>query len=299
MGESEGNAERTCFVRPRSQATIPSLRRLFTPWRQVADTLIAVHSPLALRSPRRSAAGFRHAFFTRLGGFSLPPFHSLNFASHVGDDPASVARNLSIAAKDLNVDAQRILFLKQVHGIVTHLAAPPLSLDETEKWQGDALIAREPSIACGVRIADCAPILMADPVSGFVAAIHSGWRGTEQNITGHVIDTLRDHGCHAHHLIAAVGPHIERCCFETGHDVAARLSRASPVHDVLHLGPRGRPHVDLRRILHAQLLQAGVRPNQIDHVRGCTVCDSERFFSYRRDGSRSGRLLAAIVPRKT
>jgi hypothetical protein len=221
----------------------------------------------------------------------------------VGDDPELVARNFEAAAEELHVQPEKILFLQQVHGTTSHVVAPPFHREQTIQLQGDAVVARDASVACAVRVADCAPILIADRISGAVAAIHSGWRGTEQNIVGHVTIFLKkfahSHGYRGTDLLAAVGPHIETCCFEVGHDVAAQLSRCSPVADILHLGPKGRPHVDLRRILHAQLIEAGVPHEQIDHVRGCTLCDKTRFFSYRRDGTRSGRLLAAIVPHPT
>jgi len=242
-----------------------------------------------------SSAGFDHAFFTRCGGFSLPPFDSLNFSIHVGDHPDAVGKNFAVAANVLDVPPDRILFLRQVHGTTTHLVAPSDNRDRTSLVEGDAIMADDPSVACSVRIADCAPVLLADVAHGTVAAVHSGWRGTEQNIVAHTLRIM--HARAANTTLAAVGPHIERCCFEVGHDVAARLARTSPVADVVHVGPRGRPHVDLRRILHAQLLEAGVSPNHIEHVRGCTMCDAKRFFSHRRDGARSGRLLAAIVPR--
>ena len=243
----------------------------------LTDTLGPVQPPHALRAPLLSAAGFRHAFFTRLGGVSPAPFDSLNFAVHVGDEARLVAHNLAIAADDLGVEPDRILYLQQVHGTTCHVVAPPFHHDETWKLEGDAVIARDGTVACGVRVADCAPVLIADPASGLAAAVHSGWRGTEQNIIGHVVRALRDMGSLSRDLVAAVGPHIERCCFETGHDVAARLSRVSPVADILHLGPGGRPHVDLRRMLHAQLLEAGLGHGQIDHVRGCTTCQPDQI----------------------
>lgn len=256
-----------------------------------------VDQPRALHAHRLTEAGFSHAFFTRCGGASDEPFDSLNFSIDVGDAPERVTRNLALAAEELGVDPDRILFLQQVHGTTTHAVAPPFDRRETVALQGDAVVARDPSVACSVRVADCAPILLADRVTGTVAAVHSGWRGTQQNIVAHVVRFLREYAGRSLDLVAAVGPHIEPCCFEVGHDVAAQLSHASPVADTVLMGPRGRPHVDLRRILHAQLIEVGVRHEQIEHVRGCTVCDARRFFSYRRDGKKSGRLMASIVPR--
>jgi copper oxidase (laccase) domain-containing protein len=99
-------------------------------------------------------------------------------------------------------------------------------------------------------------------------------------------------------LVAAIGPHIEACCFEVGEDVAAQLAGCSSLGDAAVIRPGGeRVRVDLRRILRAQLEEAGVEGSAIEDVRGCTCCDAERFFSYRRDKERSGRLLSAIVAR--
>ena len=99
-------------------------------------------------------------------------------------------------------------------------------------------------------------------------------------------------------VLAAIGPHIETCCFEVGDDVAAELAAASTQGAaVIERRAGARPHVDLRRVVRAQLVAAGVGDADIDDVAGCTVCDAARFFSYRRDGARSGRLLSAIVAR--
>jgi hypothetical protein len=96
-------------------------------------------------------------------------------------------------------------------------------------------------------------------------------------------------------VLAAIGPHIERCCFEVGRGVADQIARASDADDVVD-DSRAKPHADLRRVIEAQLLRAGVV--QVDHVHGCTMCDSERFHSYRRDGRVSGRMLAAIAAKE-
>jgi polyphenol oxidase len=242
-----------------------------------------------------SASGFRHAFFTRTGGVSEEPFDSLNFSSSVGDLEARVAQNLALAARFLRVEPEKIFFLNQVHGVACH----EVSGDDDRKiraLQGDAVVSSDPEVACAVRIADCAPILMADRRSGAVIAVHSGWRGTLQNIAAVAADRLRFQVQGEVDLIAAVGPHIGPCCFEVGDDVARLLLEASPDKDIVRPGRGERPHVDLRRMIQAQLLQAGVR--EIDHVEGCTYCEPHRFFSFRRGGKRSGRHLAAICPRK-
>jgi YfiH family protein len=163
--------------------------------------------------------------------------------------------------------------------------------------KADAVVTSTAGVACGVKVADCVPVLVGDRSSGAVAAIHSGWQGTELNVVAAGLAALTSELGQTGDLVAAIGPHIEVCCFEVGDDVAARLSVCAPGVDAVDRRHGLRPHVDLRKIVRAQLETLGVRSEAIDDVRGCTKCDATRFFSYRRDRENSGRLLAAIVAR--
>lgn len=250
-----------------------------------------------LESPLLAASGFSHAFFTRLGGVSQPPWDSLNFLAAVGDEPAAVVENRRRAAGALGIGPERLYFLSQVHGSAYR------ALDGTEDWDevvrsvGDITLSRTAGVGCGVRTADCVPVLVADRRSGGVAAIHSGWRGTADRVVVAGVRALRELIGGDGELIAAIGPHIEACCFEVGEDVARELAGASSVGEGAVIRDRAKPHVDLRKIVRAQLEEAGLAPGSMDDVRGCTVCDGSRFHSFRRDRDRSGRLLSAIVAR--
>jgi YfiH family protein len=147
-------------------------------------------------------------------------------------------------------------------------------------------------------VADCVPVLVADDETGAVAAIHSGWQGTVANVVAAGVDGLRRELGHAGRLMAAIGPHIEACCFEVGDDVAEKLRACAPGASVVEARANARPYVDLRKIVRAQLIALGIADDAIDDVRGCTKCDAARFFSHRRDRENSGRLLAAIVGRR-
>jgi polyphenol oxidase len=256
----------------------------------------AAPSEAALVSPLLESAGFRHAFFTRRGGVSGPPWDSLNFAAATGDDPAAVRENLARAAAILGVSPGKVYFLSQDHGTASRVLAGDEDRDEVLRSVGDVTLSRAPGTACGVRSADCVPILIADRASGAVAAIHSGWRGTVANVARAGVLALRDLAGARGDLVAAIGPHIERCCFEVGPDVAAQLAACSPLGAAAVI-PGEKPHVDLRRVVRAQLEAEGIAPEAIDDVAGCTVCDRERFHSFRRDGKVGGRMLSAIVPR--
>lgn len=283
--------------------------------------------PDALISPLLTRHGFRHAFFTRLGGVSKGPYASLNFSFSVGDEAEAVDRNLRAAADFLGLSVSRLYFLSQVHGN----QCVELGRDEDQRrvvfTEGDALVSGEADVGCGVRTADCVPILLADPVTGRVGAAHAGWRGLVARVIDETARRLlgaedekrsaepaiergtvtskqrpRSEGDAsmvmggATRLLAAIGPHIETDAFEVSDDVAQALSAASPGVDPVVRG-RAKPHVSLRKVAEAQLLALGLPAANIDHVAGCTFTDSRRFFSFRRDGKASGRHLSVVVGR--
>jgi polyphenol oxidase len=240
--------------------------------------------------------GFVHAFFTRRGGVSEGAFASLNLSSAGGDDPKLVAENLRRVALELGVPAARVYFLSQVHGVRARVLGPEDDRERVLHEEGDITLSLEPGLACGTRYADCVPVLLADRRSGAVAAVHAGWRGVADGAVTAGVAALGALVGAPLDLVAAVGPHISRAAFEVSAEVAEELLRASPDRDVLDLS-RHRPHVDLRRIVHAQLRATGIDEAGIDHVGGCTVGDPDRYFSFRRDGAASGRHLAAILAR--
>ena len=253
-----------------------------------------VEIPTSLASPLLGQAGFAHDFFTRAGGVSLPPWDTLNFAGATGDDPAALRENLARAARILGVSPSQLYFVSQVHGVAACVLGGGEDREAMLHAVGDITLSRTPGVACGVRTADCVPILIADRRSGAVAAVHSGWKGTVLNAAGAGVRALRALVGDRGDLLAAIGPHIEACCFEVGADVAAELAGCSSLGEAAVIA--GTPlHVDLRRIVRAQLVAEGIEAAAIDDVRGCTVGDAARFHSYRRDGQVSGRLLSAIV----
>jgi polyphenol oxidase len=249
-----------------------------------------------LTSPLLRDAGFRHAFFTRRGGVSEGPFASLNFSAGVGDAPERVRENLRRAAAALELDAAHVYFASQVHGTSIRRVEPRDDREAVLACEADAIVANAPGVACAVRSADCVPILLADRASGAVAAVHAGWRGVVRRVLESGVQGLRELIASEGELVAAIGPHLSVRHFEVSPDVAEELRAASPDPDVVDRS-RARPHVDLRRIVRAQLRELGLRDSAIDDVPGCTFGDVERFFSYRRDGQVSGRLLSAIATR--
>lgn len=230
-------------------------------------------------------AGFAHAFTTRaIGDFALSA------------RPAQRARACARVAHELGFDEDAFFQTKQVHGrhvVVAH-GAPAKFLDV----EADAIVAEPKSgHAVAARVADCVPIVVGVRANGRVCAIHAGWKGVESNVVEAAIEKL---GEDRSSFVAAIGPSIGACCFETTDVVAERIARASSPDVVVRRvigGPEDKAFVDLRRAVRAQLVALGVPNESIDDVPGCTRCDATRFDSYRRDGDASGRMVGVIVAR--
>lgn len=180
----------------------------------------------------------------------------------------------------------RLLLLRQVHG-TTVVAAP---------WEGtpeaDAALATTPGLLVGIATADCLPVLLVDPTRRAVAAAHAGWRGTAGGIAARAVEALRAAGSRADDLLAALGPGIGPCCYEVGEDVRTAFGPGG--ERLFRPGPRGRPHLDVRAANARQLEDAGVPPTRIHLVEDCTSCRSELYYSYRRDGAGTGRMISFV-----
>lgn len=252
-----------------------------------------------LTSKALTKAGFSHGFTTRLGGVSQPPFETLDFA--VLRERAALVENQARLASALGVAPEALHQAMQVHGTTLLVAGGDPAA--TLALEADALAAEPGSgHAVAVRIADCVPVLLADPPHGRVVAAHAGWRGVEAGVVRvSVQHLLREPSSDPRGFIAAIGPCIGPCCFEVGQDVADRIATSSS-SQVIAREAGDKAFVDLRLAVRTQLRDLGLNDEAIEDVpgtgrAGCTRCDRERFYSYRRDGDSSGRLIGAIVAR--
>lgn len=258
---------------------------------QTAEAPIVAEGPSVLESPLLRNSGFSHGFFTRKGGVSTGPFESLNFTRTTGDQPTNVDRNIAIVADSLGVPREHIYFPLQTHGTVSVVVDGSENRADIEAVEADITITRA-HVAAAIRTADCVPVLVACVETGWVAACHAGWKGCVRGVVPETIARLRTLG--ATRLIASIGPHISVDSFEVSPETAQEIISASPDPDIFVLRD-GRSYIDLRKMVRAQLQAAGFAPEAIDDVFGCTVLDRELFYSFRRDGDRSGRMLSAIV----
>jgi YfiH family protein len=251
---------------------------------------------LALRSQLLEKHGFLHGFSTRAGGVSQPPFDALNLGRAVGDNADSVRENHRRLALEIGYDVARLFETSQVHGASVRLVD---SRDDDvalmREESADALVTTSAGDAIGIRTADCTPILIADPESGGVAAIHAGWRGVVAGVVAAGVRTLEEAcGATASRFIVAIGPCIRAASFEVGDEVAAQIAAVAHGADVVI--PRvPRPHVDMVRAVVAQLEALGIPGASIDDLGVDTFAEPARFFSHRRDAHASGRHLSVIV----
>jgi YfiH family protein len=255
-----------------------------------------------------------HGFSTRAGGASTPDGHQvLNLSFMEWDSKENVLENRQRFQSALGARDFTLLPIKQIHSDVIHIfpAAP------AEPGKGDASATGEPGLLLAVQTADCVPILLVDPKKRAVAAIHAGWRGTLARITEKAVGRLQlEFGSKPANLLAALGPSIGPCCYEVGTELVtkftAQFADAAAYFDEprsgeepnplqwLNMAPPGHQpppknvHLDLRKANRSQLLAAGLRPQNIFTSELCTACRTDLFFSYRKEGPRSGRLLSVI-----
>jgi hypothetical protein len=231
---------------------------------------------------------FPHGFSTRRGGASDPPFDSLNLGLAVGDDPAKVEENWRRLGQATGLEFARV---RQVHGsrvVAAERGGPP-------REEADAVVSAAPGVAACVSVADCAPILLADPRSGAVAAVHAGWRGTLARAAEHAVRALEArHGSRPGELLAVVGPAIGPCCYEVARELAERF-RDEVGPDCANPSP-SQPRVDLWLANETVLRRAGLERRHVQVLRRCTSCEDGWFFSHRRDGGRTGRQVGFIAP---
>nr|WP_293772823.1 peptidoglycan editing factor PgeF [Sporichthya sp.] len=231
--------------------------------------------------------GVRGVFTTRAGGQSMAPYAELNLGDHVGDDLRTVGANRAAVARAVGLAPDRLVFMEQVHGrSVALVDGPP-----EEPPVADALVTRARGLALVVMVADCVPVLLADPEAGVVAAAHAGRKGVELGVVAAAIRVMQDCGARPERLTVWLGPSIGGCCYEVPEQMQREVVAVAP--GAVAPGGRtraGTPSVDLRAALAAELTALGVP--DVGLSGGCTNDDTD-FFSYRRDAT-TGRFAGLV-----
>lgn len=244
-------------------------------------------------------SGVRHGFSTRLGGVSPAPWDSLNLRPGMGDGPQAMLENYRRFCAAIGADIRQTVLSKQVHETTVRPCGPEdagKGLFYDRDYSADALISNTPGLTLFVFSADCGTVLLHDPDSGAVGALHAGWRGCAGGIVEKTVQELsRLYGAKPERLQAALGPCIGQCCFETDGDVPAAMRDALGPDAEAYLERRETKwHVDLSGLNRQWLLRAGLLPERIQDSGLCTACRPDLFWSHRKMGEARGVQCAAI-----
>jgi polyphenol oxidase len=248
--------------------------------------------------------GLFHAVSTRIGGVSPAPFHSLNLGIHTEDEVHNISANYDILCSSLQIDLRSIVTSHQVHETkiarVDKVPAGTIPFPFEHALTGyDAFITDKPGITLMVRIADCVPLIIYDPLKHALAVVHAGWKGTLAGITEKTVAALvQDYGCSPVNIKAGIGPSIGPCCFSVQKNVENLFHmRFSNARQFIHDASDG-PHIDLQQANRLQLIAAGCLHDNIEMSGVCTACNLNLFFSHRGEKGKTGRLglLAGLRP---
>jgi polyphenol oxidase len=226
----------------------------------------------------------RRVTTTRAGGVSAPPYDTFNLGDHVGDDPAAVDANRKRLASAINLGADAVVWMNQVHGDrVERVDVPVSPVDDT-----DALVTTTPRLALAVVTADCVPVLLGDSRAGVVAAVHAGRVGAQKGVVVRAVEAMCEAGAQLQDISVLLGPSVSGRNYEVPETMAAEVEAALPGSRTTT--SRGTPGLDLRAGIARQLIDLGITAIDVDPR--CTV-DDRNLFSHRRDAP-TGRLASVV-----
>ena len=241
--------------------------------------------------------GVPHGFTTRRGGVSQGYLASLNLGMHRGDSRENVEENFRRLAHAIGFDLNQLVMTWQTHSDLVRVVGKddPNGIDHRNYPQCDALITNTPGIALWVFTADCTPILLHDPVTGAVGAVHAGWRGTAKAIAAKTVSAMvTAFGCDPANIRAAIGPNIAQCCFQCDADVPHAMLAAYGKEATPFIRKEGQKYyVNLKEINALALRSVGVTHIEISPL--CTACRQDLFWSHRVLGDARGSQGAVIL----
>lgn len=223
--------------------------------------------------------GVRFVVTDRYGGVSPPPYDELNLATHVGDDPAAVAENRRRLSGALGVP---VAWMEQVHGIEVAVVESPMDPPP----RADVLVTRTRGLALGVLVADCTPVLAADPDAGVVGVAHAGRKGLALGVVDVLLDAMAAAG--ATEVVARVAPSVCGRCYPVPADMQADVARTAP--GARSVARDGSPSLEIAAGVVDQLTGAGAT---VEWLPECSV-ESPELFSYRRDRGVTGRYAGLV-----
>lgn len=247
-----------------------------------------------------------HFVTTRHEGISTGTYSSFNCSPYTNDSCMNVNRNQSRLFQIMKHQIMELLIPEQMHGCASLIVKESFFEESLEVRRQllrgvDALITNVPGYCVCVTTADCVPVLLYDKRQHVVAAVHAGWRGTVKHIAGSVIDRMsQSFGTQGEDVVACIGPSISLESFEVGNEVYEAFEESGFDMSVISTKKKetGKYHIDLWEANRIELLNAGVPAEQIEVAGICTYIHHDEFFSARRLGIDSGRILSGIMIRK-
>jgi len=238
-----------------------------------------------------------HGFSTRIGGVSPPPYNTMNLGFTTDDDENNLTENRRRFMTSLNLDGiplQQQIDL--VHGV--NVITDEELRDDDFPVIADGILTDKIGFPLVTTFADCIPLFFTDTLKKVVGVVHAGWRGTFAGIAVKVVEKMVD-ACNSspEYILAGIGPGIGPCCFEVGEEVAALFfEKYDRWKDLaVNVSNTHKWKIDLFRLNKRLLMKCGLPENNISIADLCTACRKDLFFSYRRDGKKSGRMAAVIA----
>jgi len=231
------------------------------------------------------------AFTTRKGGVSRSPYHTLNLAFKVGDEPTDVAENRKRIFQALNLDSSALATAEQIHSNKVVLVTEDRVGQEFPG--ADALITNLRQVPLALFYADCLPIAIVDPAKRVGGIIHAGWKGSFKEIVPKTISLIKENFSSLNEdLLVFMGPSIGLCCYEIGEEVAVKFKpRFFSSLELID----GRWHLDLKRVNYQQLIDEGILAKNIYWNLTCTACQEDLFFSARKAKGKTGRQAGIVA----
>lgn len=234
------------------------------------------------------------AVFTRRGGVSPAPWHSLNLGGSVGDDPARVVENRLRSFDALGRAHASIHDVWLVHGTDIVYADAPRSLAQPSQ-RADIILTDNPEVSLFMRFADCVPLLFHDPKKHVIGVAHAGWMGTVKGVAKTAIEGMRSrYGCQPENILVGLGPSIGVDHYEVREDVILQFREKYGKDAERVIQTRaGKSHLDLWAANEIQLQNAGVEQIQVSGL--CTACHLDDWFSHRAEKGKTGRFGALMA----
>lgn len=242
-----------------------------------------------------------HFCTSREGGVSMGNYSSFNLSPFSGDDPTHYDQNKRILSEKLGIDAEHLIIPYQTHGTeireIDNLFFQMSTSEKTNLLNGvDALITRNQNVCIGVTTADCVPLLFFDPVQHVIAVAHAGWRGTCSGIAEITVQKfIKKFNSNPADILVTIGPSISSKVYEIGKDVVDKFREAEfQISDIIEKRNESF-YLDLWKANQSSLKKVGILAENIEISGICTFSEHEKFFSARRLGIKSGRMLSGIM----